>query len=295
MPSIMSKFAAKVIRLSGRKKMYANPEKCEKYIDKLGEKSDKEFLLAPFPYRSRVAKNKYGGFEIITFNKGREKKMIYLHGGAFCEPPLLPHFIFCDNISSKTDYEIIFPIYKRAPRNNFKPTFDFLEAFYRELIEKTSPENIVFAGDSSGGGMALSFCEYLNELKLPQPERMILLSPWLDVSMDTPFSDAVDAVDPNLQYDFLKTAGKNWAGDEDVHDYRVSPTYGNLKGLAPMTVYYGTHENLIGDARIFKDKCSKAGAELDMREWEDMNHVFVIYPIPEARRAQNEIIELLKR
>lgn len=150
-------------------------------------------------------------------------------------------------------------------------------------------------GDSAGGGLALAFCQYLNEINLPQPTRLILLSPWLDVSMDTPFAPEIDKVDPNLQYDFLKIAGQNWAGEHDAHDYRVSPIYGKLTGLPPMTVYYGTHENLLPDARLFKEKCEQAGANLDYREYENMNHDFVVYPIPEAKQAQQENIELLNR
>ena len=51
-----------------------------------------------------------------------------------------------------------------------------------------------------------------------------------------------------------------------------------------------THENLLPDARLFKEKCEQAGADLDYREYENMNHDFVVYPIPEANKAQNEII-----
>ncbi len=293
MRSFMSSFSAFVIRLSGRKKTYANPAKCEKYVKRVSVKAEKPFKLPPYPYRSKAEKGTAFGTELITFNRGGEGKIIYLHGGAFCEPPLLPHFMLCDNIASKTGFEILFPIYKKAPLHTFEETFAFLEGLYRELLEGEKPDNIVFMGDSAGGGLALSFCEYLNELKLPQPAKMILLSPWLDVSMDTPFSPEIDRADPNLQYDFLKLAGKSWAGDADVHDYRVSPTYGELTSLAPMTVYYGTAENIVIDARIFRDKCDKAGAKLDYREYEGMNHDFVLYPIPEAKKAQNEIINIL--
>ncbi len=291
--SFMSNFAAFVIRCSGRKRMYANPEKCEKYIENLRVKNSKPFKIPPYFYKSKVDKEVIDGVEIITFNKGREKKIIYLHGGAFCEPPLLPHFMFCDKVAKETEYEILFPVYKKAPDYTFKDTFKLLEKMYRGLTEKTDSKNIVFMGDSSGGGLALSFCQYLKRRLLPQPLRMILLSPWTDVSMDTPFDEEIDCVDPNLQYDFLKIAGENWAGDTDVHDFRVSPVYGDLSDLAPITVYYGTHENIVIDARIFKEKCEAAGAELDYHEWEGMNHVFVIYPIPEASLAQNEIIDIL--
>lgn len=289
----MSKFAAFAIKSSGRKRTYENPVKREKYIEMRRVKNAKAFNLPPFPFRSKAVKENADGTELITFNKGRVKTVVYLHGGAFCEQPLLPHFWLCDNIAVKTDYEVLLPVYKKAPDYTFETTFEFLEKLYRYLLKSKPAENIVFMGDSSGGGLALSFCEHLRVLGLPQPKRMILLSPWLDISMDTPFSSEIDKADPNLQYDFLNDAGKNWAGKTDVHDYRLSPTYGDLTGLAPMTIYYGTHENLITDGRLFKEKCEKAGAELDWREYEGMNHVFVIYPIPEAKKAQREIIEIL--
>ena len=295
MRSFMSAFAEFAIRSSGKKRMYANPLRRAKYIAKLGVKNDKPFKLPPFPYRSKTEKTEVDGTELIVFNNGKAKKIIYLHGGAYCEPPLLPHFMLCDRLALKTGYEVVFPLYKRAPKYTFETTFEFLDGYYRRLLKATAPENIVLMGDSSGGGLALAFCEYLRNEGLPQPSRMILLSPWLDVSMDTPFSTDIDRVDPNLQYDFLKAAGKNWAGSADVHDYRVSPIYGELTSLAPMTVFYGTHEALITDARIFRDKCEACGAELDYREYRDMNHVFVVYPIPEAKQAQEEIIDLLNK
>lgn len=291
--SFMSAFAAFAIRVSGRKRLYANPAKRAGYIAGISVKNAKPFQLPPFIYWSKVVKRTVDGVETITFNEGRKKKIIYLHGGAFCEPPLLPHFILCDKLARKTDYAVWFPVYPKAPAHTFEETFAYLEALYRRFLDDTAPENIVLMGDSSGGGLALSFCEYLKTVRLPQPRRMILLSPWLDVSMETPFPPEVDKVDPNLQVDFLTVAGRNWAGMTDLHDYRVSPLYGDLTGLAPMTVYYGTHENLIADARKFRDKCEEVGAALDYREAEGMNHVFVVYPIPEAAKAQKEIIQLL--
>ena len=293
--SFMSKFAAVVIRASGAKRRYADPVKRKKYIENLSIKNAKPFRLPPYPYRSKPEKTVIDGVETILFNKGGEKKIVYLHGGAYCEPPLLPHFMLCDKVAAKTDFEITFPIYKKSPDHTFEETFEFLEKLYRRMVTSVRLENIVFMGDSSGGGLALAFCERIKTIDLPQPARMILLSPWVDVSMDTPFPPEIDRLDPNLQIDFLKEAGKNWAGETDVHDYRVSPTYGDLSNLAPMTVYYGTYEDIIVDARIFKEKCEKAGADLDWREWEGMNHVFVVYPIPEAAKAQREIIEILKK
>ncbi len=293
MSSFMSQFAAFAIQSSGWKKKVTNPASREKFINKLGRLCDKPYRPAPFPHRSRMEKRVEHGFEVFHFNRGRRKKIIYLHGGAFCEPPRVLHFVFCDRVAAKTDYEVIFPIYKRASKATFETTYAFLEAYYRELLAATDPNDLVFMGDSSGGGLALSFCEHLNALGLPQPRRIIVLSPWLDISMDEPFTDELDRLDPSLQRDYLTEAGRNWAGGTDVHDYRLSPIYGNLTSLAPITLYIGTHEAIWPVARRFKSLCEQAGADLDYREWPDMNHVFVIYPIPEAKQAQDEIIALL--
>ncbi len=294
--SFMAAFSAFAIKCAGYKKKVADPERREKYIEKLRKNNEKPFKAPPYFYKSKPEKHIEKGVELFYFNKGKERKIIYLHGGAYCEQPLLPHFSFCDTISYKTDSEIILPVYKKSPEYTFEATYDFLDGFYRELLKSTAAENIIFMGDSSGGGLALAFCEYLNEKGLPMPKKLILLSPWVDISMDTPFRKEFDTVDPSLQHGFLKKAGENWAGSTDVHDYRLSPIYYDKLGeLPPMTVYYGTYEAFIDDGRRFKEKCESERAKLDYREYEKMNHCFPIYPIPEAKKAQKEIIEIINK
>jgi acetyl esterase/lipase len=289
----MSAFSAFVIGCSGYKKKVADPVRREKYIEKLRSKNEKPYRAPVFPYRSGLEEGVFDNTQVYYFNKGSKRKIVYLHGGAYCEQPLLPHFVFCDTVAKKTDSTVILPVYKKAPNYTFETTFNTLKKLYSELLADRDTDEILFMGDSSGGGLCLAFCEYLNEIGLPQPKRMILISPWLDASMDKPFLKEFDKKDPSLQREFLRRAGRNWAGDTDVHDYRISPIYGDLSALAPMTVYYGTYEAIVVDGRDFRKRCEKAGAELDYREYEGMNHCFPIYPIPEAKKAQKEIIDII--
>ena len=292
--SFMAAFSAFAIKCAGYKKKVADPVRREKYIEQLRIKNEKPYKAPPYFYKSKPEKQIENGVELFRFNKGKAKKIIYLHGGAYCEQPLLPHFSFCDTISVKTDREVILPVYKKSPTYKFEQTYEFLDSFYRELLKTTKAEDIIFMGDSSGGGLALAFCEYLNENGLPKPQKLILISPWVDISMDNEFPPELDRVDPSLQRDFLREVAKNWAGDTDVHDYRLSPAfYDKLGELPPVTAYYGTYEAFLGDARAFRDKCEKAGAKLCYREYEKMNHCFPIYPIPEAKKAQKEIIDII--
>lgn len=294
--SFMAAFSAFAIQCVGYKKKVGDPVRRDRYIEKLRVNNRKPFNAPPFPYKCKPEKLLCDGVELFVFNKGAKRKIIYLHGGAYCEQPLLPHFMFCDKIASSTDSEIILPIYKKSPEHKFTETYAFLEKYYKALLEGTKSENILFMGDSSGGGLALGFCEYLNERSIPMPCQLILLSPWVDISMETPFDPEVEKHDPSLERNFLRQCGLNWAGETDVHDYRLSPiNYGRLAELPPMTVYFGTYEAFISDARKFRDRCLSLGAKLDYREYEEMNHVFAIYPIPEAGKAQKEIISLINK
>ena len=295
MRSFMSAFAAFAIRASGWKRHAADSVWREAYFKKLEQKSAKPYRFAPFPHRSKIEKEQIDGVEVFTFNKGKKNKIVYLHGGSFCEQPRVLHGVFCDRIAANTDFEILFPIYSKTPAHTFEETFLFLDRFYRRLLNETKPERIVLMGDSSGAGMALSFCEYLKTADLPQPARMVLLSPVLDAEMKEPFPAEFDKCDPSLQRDFLQIACKNWAGETDVRDYRISPLFGDFSSLAPITLFVGSYEAFVTDARRFKARCDALGVSLDYREYPGMNHVFVIYPIPEARKAQNEIIALLNQ
>ncbi len=291
--SFMAAFSAFAIKTAGYKNKVADPIRREKYIEKLRVKNKKPLGAPPSLYKCKPEKKIIDGVEVFYFRGGEKRKVIYLHGGAYCEQPLLPHFSFCDTIAAKTEATVMMPVYKKSPSFTFEATYEFLESFYKKLLEDTSPESILFMGDSSGGGLALAFCEHLKVLGLPQPSKMVLISPWVDISMETPFDPEIEKHDPSLQREFLTQCALNWAGGTDVHDYRLSPINGNLHDLPPFLVYYGTYEAFLADARRFRDKCIEAGAPIDYREYEQMNHCFPIYPIPEAKKAQKEIIEFI--
>ena len=239
--------------------------------------------------KSEVIEETICGCETFFLNPGRDKAIVYLHGGSYCEQPLIQHWQFCDRMAREADVTSVFAVYKKAPDYTFEDAYEYLTELWKRLTAEIRPEKVTLMGDSSGGGLALGFAEYLNEMGMPQPGQIILFSPWLDISMETEIPASLDRRDPSLSSDALRHMGKNWAGNIDVHDYRVSPIYGNLSGLAPMTVYYGTHEIFILDARRFKKICEERGVDLEYIEGAKMNHCYPLFPIPEADKIQREV------
>ena len=294
MTSFMSKVAVCYFRLSGYKRMTDDPVRCSAYVEKLREINTWRVRPPRRGLKAEVSQETVHGCETYFLNPGRDKVMVYLHGGSYCEQPVIQHWQFCDRIAREAAVTSVMAVYPKAPNNTFTSAYAYLTALWDRLLREWKAEDIVLMGDSSGGGLALAFAEYLRENGRPLPEQLILFSPWLDISMDTPISAKLDRSDPSLSAAALRRMGKNWAGDADVHDYRLSPIYGELRGLPPMTVYYGTHEIFLLDARKFKEKCDREGISLDYIEAPKMNHCYALFPIPEAKRVREEVIARIR-
>ena len=91
-------------------------------------------------------------------------------------------------------------------------------------------------GDSAGGGLALGLAEALRDEGDTLPEELILISPWVDLTMSNP--DMKDYVkhDPMLGIDGLRRMGEVWANGLELTDPKVSPIFGDLSGLPPVTI-----------------------------------------------------------
>lgn len=129
----------------------------------------------------------------------------------------------------------------------------------------------------------------------PQPERLVLYSPWLDVLLEDPVSELLDETDPMLGIAGLREAGRMYAEGADPRDPLVSPVHADLTGLAPITLFIGTRDVLLPDARRFVEHAGEAGVELDYREYPGMFRNWLMQAIPEGREAMTHLERLLRR
>lgn len=232
-----------------------------------------------------------------TSNKTAEKTpkaVLYLHGGAYVGQFLGAHWHFISKILTTTNRTVIAPDYPLAPKASVRDVFAQMLPLYRELCEEYGAKNLAVMGDSAGAGMALALSQMLREEGLPQPERLILLSPWLDVSMSNPELPILDKRDPILDIEGLKAAGEMYAGDLSTRDPRVSPMFGDCSNLAPMSLFIGTRDMFLADCRQFQAKLRAENIVLDYHEAPEMLHDWMIMPTPEAQEVVAEIARLLE-
>lgn len=227
-------------------------------------------------------------------SRADERQILFLPGGGYIEQPLVWHWRFLHRLSQQLNGTITVPIYPKAPTYDHKETFAQVLPIYKDLLTKTSPDNIVIMGDSAGGGLTLALSQLLLNEGIPQPSNIILLSPWLDISLSDPEVAAMDAKEPMLNLKLLIESGKAYAGSSSTSDYLVSPINGPLQGLGKITLFIGTHEFFLPDARRFKARADQESVAINYYEYPKMNHVFPVFPIPEAKRAMKQIIAVIQ-
>ena len=216
-----------------------------------------------------------------------QRAAVYLHGGAYISEISPQHWTLISALAD-AGVRVEEPSYGLAPQHTYREAYPFLTAVYRQLLADVDASAITFVGDSAGGGLALGFAQTLDDAGLPQPRRLVLISPWLDLTLSNPGLDAVR--DPWLNRVGLAEAAKEWAGGDDPTDPRLSPINGPLTGLAPIDVYVGTRELCLPDALLLRDRCAAEGVKPRITVCEGAVHVYPLVPVPEGRAAARTIV-----
>ncbi len=175
------------------------------------------------------------------------KCVVALHGGAYVVQPTINHWSAYAAMARRTRATVIVPIYPLAstPQGRAQVVIPDMADLISAEITRHGVNNVSVYGDSAGGGMALSVAQLLVSRGEPTPSGMVLISPWLDVTLSNPAIAFID--DPVLRTTSLRRAGRQWAGDLSLIDPLVSPVYGSLAGLPPTAVYCGNLDLLAAD------------------------------------------------
>lgn len=274
------------------------PAKFEQAFNKLAKGNDVPIANPKKYIKVDVQEKDVDGMQVFVWNEKKDtnqKVIFFTHGGAYVLQPMKMHFTLVHKIAQAIDAKVVFPIYPKTPKHQYRETYEKLEKLYRRILEEnTNPNSIIFMGDSAGGGLSLGFAIYLKELSLPQPKEIVLFSPWVDIATDNPEIALVEPFDPFLKQSGIQEVAKFWAGD-DLKQPLVSPLFGDLSGLGRISIYIGTHDILYPDNRLLHEKLLKEGIEHRYIEREKMNHVYVGLPIKEARVDIQELIEELRK
>jgi acetyl esterase/lipase len=224
--------------------------------------------------------------------------VLLLHGGGYNAGSPKTHRKMAADLGAAARARVLVPDYRLAPEHPFPAAVkDALLAYGWLLSQGHTPENIILAGDSAGGGLALSMLLALREAKAVMPRAGVLMAPWTDLTCSSPSYEDKRALDPIITKEYLAEAGTWYAGRRDPRDPMASPLFADLSGLPPLLIHAGGDETMVDDSRLFVERAKEAGVAVVYKEWPGLWHVFhhAAPGVPEAAQAYTEIADFISR
>ncbi len=192
----------------------------------------------------------------------QKKVMVYFHGGGYALGVYNSNRRFVAQLSEACNMNGFLIDYRLAPEHPYPAAIEDGMNAYKYLLESGySPENIYIAGDSSGCGLALVVVKQLIEEKKQLPNRMVFMSPVVDLTHSNTTFETRKEVDPlQLKREFF--TDKHYTHNQNKKDHKLSPIFGDLSGLPPMLIHASDHDVFLGDAEDLKQRSEAAEVEV---------------------------------
>ena len=232
---------------------------------------------------------------LFYLNEGSDAPctIFYCHGGSYIHDFSRFHWRLIKKLMDRTGAVVVAAGYRLAPYGTWEDAFRLILPAYTRYAAAHPKRKLILMGDSAGGGLAAALALELDKLGERAPDELILLSPWMDVTIqDEELADLIP-LDPWL-HTAHRACGPWWAGELALTDPRVSPAYGPLERLDHVTVFTGTREILNPDSMKLFARLDPAG-DNELIIGEGMFHVYPLLPIPEAKPAIDKIVEKIMR
>lgn len=287
--TMTSKAVEEIIKITSKKDAYTHPEAFERFLYEQSIENKKKYKLSHYML-SHVDETTFASQQLFVVRASKHPKyhIIYLHSGGFIQPISFYEWRFVDRLAKDLDACVYVPMYPLVPTATHEEAYDLLEKLYAS-IDRTLPLTIIGAG--AGGALATGFCESLGSDL--QPDRLILISPWLDLTMSRD-GGHLEKIDPLLSSYGIKRLGTMWAGTKSLYAYKVSPYFGNYTCLSDVTLFGGTNELLYPDIVRFYRKLKAAHVNARLITGHHLIHNYPLLPIPEAKEAFEQIESTIK-
>ncbi|MBF9036753.1 alpha/beta hydrolase fold domain-containing protein [Rhodobacterales bacterium HKCCE2091] len=213
---------------------------------------------------------------------GPRPAFVNFHGGGFVRPYHVRDTIFCAQVALATGALVLDVDYRLAPEHPF-PTglhecHDVVEwAFANAADLGINPDRIAVGGHSAGGNFATAICLMAAESGAFRPCGQVLDYPFTDGV--TPTANKLDprSIMPAWRMDAFNVL---YAGTpENLQNPLLSPVLAApeaLEGLPPALILVAGLDPLRHEARRYAGQLIAAGVEVDVRQFADCDHGWVV-------------------
>jgi epsilon-lactone hydrolase len=222
--------------------------------------------------------------------------VLYFHGGVYVMGDAALAAELASQVGRRTQAKVISVDYRLAPEHPYPAAVDDALAAYEALLhDGVAPADIILAGESAGGGLAIATLVNARDHGLPLPAAAFVMSPYADLTLAGTTIETRREVDPLLSREALQARIPDYTSGQDPSLGLISPIFADLSGLPPLIIQAGTHEVLLDDALRLARVAATADVEVTLDITPGVPHVFQAYhPIlDEATAALDRAGELL--
>jgi monoterpene epsilon-lactone hydrolase len=240
-------------------------------------------LLAaqPLPPDVSVTAAELGGVptaEITVSGIASSRVVLYFHGGVYVLGDAATAAGLASEIGRRIGAKVVSVDYRLAPEHPYPAAVDDALAAYEALLHSgTAAADIVFAGESAGGGLAVATLVNARDRGLPLPVAAYVMSPYVDLTLAGATMETKREADPLMSRQALRARVPDYTAGQDAALGLISPIFADLSGLPPLVVQAGTHEVLLDDAVRLAREAAVADVAVTLDLTPGVPHVFQAY------------------
>jgi len=222
---------------------------------------------------------------MLPRNIKRKQVMFYIHGGAWMFGSAMTARLTAAYFTEQCGMVALCPDYPLAPEHSITEQITASYNAFKAAASKYGAKNIVLAGSSAGGHLALALMQRLREKGEEYPLCLFLYSPVTTLSGHRDSGVALDGHDIILRGFSDSPVPPQTDAEGGLAGKYLSPINGEYAGFPPMYITYGSEEVLLDDGISLFKKAKKVGVKAVLNVRAGMWHS---YPecqsfIPEAR------------
>jgi epsilon-lactone hydrolase len=215
--------------------------------------------------------------------------LVYLHGGGYRLGEAAGWIPFAARLAVAVPARVVLLDYKLAPEHPFPSAIHDAVAAYDDVREDGLP--VVVAGDSAGGGLAAALVVACGRAGVEAPAGLVLLSPWLDLTVQATTYESRRASDQLFSSDSATEAADAYLQGVAADEPLASPLFAELDNFPPTLLFAGGAEVLLEDTLRFAHRLALADVSVECHVAHGMQHVWpTIQPeLVESQRAVRDI------
>ena len=229
--------------------------------------------------------------------KGEPRGFVfYVHGGSFVAERSARLTAMVARFAARANARVFAPSYRLAPEAPCPAAVEDIVAAWRWFREAEPDEPVVALADSAGSAILLAALQQLRDEGDALPEGVVLLSPWVDLSLQSWSVVAASLTGTaGTSMEALALMAHLYLQGRSATDPVASPLFGDFSGFPPMLIHASKGDILYDDAVRLADVIRDAGGDLTVRLWTAETHVWEQTGSARARESIDLACQFIER